>query len=98
VNSRAVKSSPKCRGCGLELEHQKKGEAIMAKPSVSLVKEWKVVYESDEVRVEAGTAVFREDYYKVIPTSGRSKLFYGESAWSDAQRMASDLDFQAIFI
>ena len=39
----------------------------MAKPSVSLVKEWEVIYESDEVRLEVGTAVFAEDYWKVIP-------------------------------
>jgi len=70
----------------------------MAKPSVSLVKEWEVVYESDEVRLEVGTAVFDEDYWKVIPAVGKPKYFYGESAWSDSRRIAGDIDFQVHFI
>lgn len=67
----------------------------MAKPSVTAVKEWEVEYESDLVRVEVGTAEFPDDYWKVIPAGGKPKYFYGESAWSDARRMASDLDFGA---
>lgn len=67
----------------------------MAKPSVTAVKEWEEVFSSDLVRVEVGTAEFPEDYWKVIPAGGKPKYFYGESAWSDARRMASDLDFQA---
>lgn len=67
----------------------------MTRPSVSSVSEWQVVYDSDLVRVEVGTAEFSEDYWKVIPTNGKPKYFYGESAWMDARRMASDLDFGA---
>jgi hypothetical protein len=67
----------------------------MTKPSISSVSEWETVYDSDLVRVEVGTAEFPEDYWKVIPTNGKPKYFYGESAWSDARRMASDLDFGA---
>jgi hypothetical protein len=82
----------------LNVINNKKGEAIMAKPSVSLVKEWEVIYESDEVRLEVGTAVFAEDYWKVIPAGGKPKYFYGESAWSDSRRIAGDIDFQVHFI
>jgi len=67
----------------------------MAKPSVSAVKDWEVAYDSDLVRVEVGTAEFAEDYWKVIPAGEKPKYFYGESAWSDARRLASDLDFGA---
>lgn len=69
----------------------------MARPSISMVKEWGVAYNSDLVVVESGTAVFNEDYWRVTPGGQRPKYFYGESAWSDAQRMASDIDFQVHF-
>ncbi len=67
----------------------------MARPSVSSVSEWEVVYDSDLVRVEVGTAEFPEDYWRVIPAGEKPKYFYGESAWMDARRIASDLDFEA---
>jgi hypothetical protein len=67
----------------------------MARPSVSQVSEWEEVFSSDLVRVEVGTAEFPEDYWKVIPAGEKPKYFYGESAWSDARRMAADLDFSA---
>ena len=67
----------------------------MAKPSVSAVKSWETLYDSEEVKVEVGTAEFPEDYWRVTPTGERPKYFYGESAWSDAKRMAADLDFGA---
>lgn len=67
----------------------------MGKPSVSAVKGWETVFDSDLVRVEAGTAEFSGDYWKVTPAGDRPKYFYGESAWSDAQRCAADLDFSA---
>jgi hypothetical protein len=69
----------------------------MAKPSVSMVKEWTIAYDSDLVVVENGTAVFSEDYWKVTLEGQRPKYFYGESAWSDAQRMASDVDGYVYF-
>lgn len=65
----------------------------MPKPSVNAVKEWEVVFESEIVRVEVGTAEFPEDYWKVIPAGQKPKYFYGELAWSDSRRFASDLDF-----
>jgi hypothetical protein len=68
----------------------------MARPSVSVVKDWQVVYSSAEVEVRVGSAVFQQDYWLVIDKkSKKKKYFYGESAWSSAQRFASDLDFGA---
>lgn len=69
------------------------GESQMAKPSVNAVKEWELVFESDLVKVEVGTAEFPEDYWRVIPAGGKPKYFYGETAWSDSQRYAGDIDF-----
>lgn len=68
----------------------------MAKPSVSSVKEWEVVYDSDLVELAVGTAEFPEDYWRMKNVaSGKVKYFYGETAWSDSRREASDLDFGA---
>jgi len=68
----------------------------MEKPSVSLVKDWYVVYSSAEVEVGVGSAVFEQDYWYVLDKkSKKRKYFYGESAWSDARRIAADLDFGA---
>jgi hypothetical protein len=66
----------------------------MSRPSVSTVRNWYVLFDSDKVRVESE---FPEGgaWFKVVPAGGKVKYFYGESAWSDAQRMASDLDFAA---
>jgi hypothetical protein len=71
----------------------------MGKPSVSLVKEWEVVYDSDLVSVSVGTAVFDEDYWLLLDkATGKKKYFYGETAWSDSRRHASDLDFGALSV
>lgn len=73
----------------------------MAKPSITTVKNWYPVYHSELVKVEHGTVEyqgFEADYYRVTPakpTGVRTKAFFGETAWSDAQRYASDVDFQA---
>jgi hypothetical protein len=68
----------------------------MRKPSVSLVKNWWVAYDSDLVELAVGTAVFEQDYWRMTnKTNGKKKYFYGESAWSDSRREASDLDFAA---
>lgn len=69
----------------------------MAKPSVSAVKDWKVAYDSDLIKVEAGTAVFHHDYWRITnKATGKKKYFYGELAWQNAHREASDIDFQAL--
>jgi hypothetical protein len=68
----------------------------MAKPSVSLVKEWTVAYNSDLVEVSYGTAVFEQDYWKVRnKVTKKVTYFYGESAWMNARRIAADTDFGA---
>ncbi len=68
----------------------------MAKPSVSAVKEWDTVYASDLVELAVGTAVFDEDYWRMTNlATGKKKYFYGEMAWADSRREASDLDFGA---
>lgn len=68
----------------------------MAKPSVSLVKEWTVVYDSELVELATGSAVFSEDYWRMTnKTTRKVKYFYGEMAWADSQREASDVDFMA---
>jgi hypothetical protein len=65
----------------------------MAKPSISLVKDWWVAYESDLVSLSMGSAVFDGDYWRLInKTTNKKKYFYGESAWADSRREASDLD------
>lgn len=70
----------------------------MSKPSVSAVKSWEVVYRSDLVQLEVGSAVFDGDYWRLTNfKNGKKKYFYGESAWSNSKREASDLDFQALF-
>lgn len=75
------------------LKTRKTRKTKLSKPSVNAVSEWEVVFESELVRVEVGTAEFPEDYWKVIPAKGKPKYFYGELAWSDSRRFASDLDF-----
>lgn len=64
----------------------------MAKPSVSLVKEWELAEETDDFVIHTGTAVFEGDYYKVSTSDGKTKLFYGETSWSDAERYAHDYE------
>lgn len=68
----------------------------MAKPSVTKVKDWYVAYDSDLVQLSVGTAVFEQDYWRLLnKVTGKKKYFYGESAWSNSRREASDLDFGA---
>jgi hypothetical protein len=67
----------------------------MTKPSITAVKEWELAYESEMVRIESGTAVFDEDYWKVVPAGKKATYFYGETAHMDSVRFASDIDFNA---
>lgn len=69
----------------------------MAKPSISLVKVWDYVDGTDVYSIHSGTAVFEDDYYKVTLSNGKPKYFYGETAWSDAQRYAYDAEMKAIY-
>lgn len=68
----------------------------MAKPSITAVKHWEVVYDSDLVELAVGTAEFPEDYWRMTNhETGKKKYFYGEMAWADSRREASDIDFGA---
>lgn len=68
----------------------------MSKPSIKLVKNWDVVYDSDLVQLATGSAEFYEDYWRLINKSNRkTSYYYGETAWQDSRRDASDLDFKA---
>jgi hypothetical protein len=68
----------------------------MPKPSVSSVKHWEVVYDSDLVQVAVGTAVFHQDYWMLKnKITNKKKYFYGEMAWANSRREASDIDFGA---
>lgn len=69
----------------------------MAKPSVNLVKEWELEDDTDDYTIHSGTAVFEGDYYKVSTSDGKKKLFYGETAWSDAQRYAHDYEMSVLY-
>ena len=69
----------------------------MSKPSVNWVKEWTVEDETDTFTIYSGTAVFDGDYYKVITSDGKEKLFYGETAWSDASRHAHDYELTVLY-
>ena len=72
------------------------------RPSVKSVSKWEVTYwdsidshwsgGSREVKVENGYPY--PDFYRVTYTVDgvkKSKLFYGESAWSDTERFVHDL-------
>ncbi len=68
----------------------------MSKPSVALVKDWDVDYTSDLVELAMGSAVFDADYWRMTNlATGKKKYYYGETAWSDSRREASDIDFGA---
>jgi hypothetical protein len=69
----------------------------MAKPSVSLVKSWEIDDETDTYKIEVGTAVFSDDYFRVTLSNGKTKLFYGEMAWADAKRYAQDFELTVIY-
>jgi len=65
----------------------------MSKPSIKQVAQWFTVYDSDYVLVQKGTVHFEDDYWMVQDRSSNKKRYlYGESAWSDAARLASDID------
>jgi hypothetical protein len=74
----------------------------MAKrPSVSVIKYWDNMYESDLVKVEMGTTPFdgfNFEIWRVKPTASAGKppkTFFGESAWMQARSYAADIDFGA---
>jgi hypothetical protein len=65
---------------------------LSKKPKASEYKNWHEVYSSDKVEVFQNLDVY--DYYQ-LKADGITKYFFGESAWMNVQRVASDYDFQA---
>lgn len=70
----------------------------MAKPSVTKVKSWDLQDETDTYSIYVGTAVFEDDYFKVITSDKKTKYFYGEMAWSDAERYAYDYEMTVLYV
>ena len=70
---------------------------VSKKPLASSTK-WDAIFENDGVIVYESDKYF--DFYKVAPKNGgKSKTFFGETAWMDTQRYAVDeSDFSAYSI
>ena len=70
------------------------------KPSVSQVKEWVenefIGNSAAKVYFASASSCLDDDFYKVVG-GGKTKYFYGETAWQDAQRLASYIYFQVQF-
>ena len=66
------------------------------KPAVSQVKKWVENEFISNSAAKVFVADIDEDFYKVVG-AGKTKYFYGETAWQDAQRLASDIYFQVQF-
>ena len=61
--------------------------------------QWEVRYESELVKVEVASVKGFEDHWLVRDkTTTKQRKFTGETAWSDAERFASDVDFMAVVI
>jgi hypothetical protein len=68
-------------------------EIAFSKPSVGSTT-WRRIFHNDGVEVYEAEKYY--DYYKVVPKNGRSKYFFGEQAYMNAQRFAIDKsDFSA---
>jgi len=68
---------------------------IYTRPKVSEVKDWYELFQSEKVGVHTAIDPLC-DFYKVTAAGQRPKYFFGETAWMDAQRHASDIDFSAV--
>jgi hypothetical protein len=74
------------------------------RPTLADVKDWRDVtrdVHEGAVKVEAGTLNYQgvdwsEGAWRITDKhTGKRKVFYGETAWSDAERLADDLMFEA---
>jgi hypothetical protein len=61
----------------------------MRKPKVSEVNFWDTIHYSEYATVYEARNI--PDFFKVVPAAGRSKLFYGETAWMKARIFVVDL-------
>ena len=44
---------------------------------------------------EGTDGAYESDFWRVTPAGRGARKFFGETAWSDAQRVAGDIDFDA---
>ncbi len=59
------------------------------KPKVSEVTSWTRFFHQSGISVYEADNFY--DYYKVVPSNGKARYFFGETAWMKAQRYAVDL-------
>lgn len=59
------------------------------KPKVSEVTSWTRFFHTNNISVYEADNFY--DYYKVVPSQGKPKYFFGETAWMKAQNYAVDL-------
>lgn len=62
----------------------------LVKPKVSEVRYWNTIAELSNKVCTVSTANIDDFFFKVTGKGVRTKYFYGENAWSDSQRYASD--------
>lgn len=66
------------------------------KPKVGQVKKWIENEFIGNSVAKVFVADIDEDFYKVVG-GGKTKYFYGETAWQDAQRLAGDIHSKVLF-
>ncbi len=66
----------------------------LSKPKVSDVKHWDIVMELSNSIANVYTADIDDFFFKVTGKGVKTKYFYGETAWQDSQRYASDAYFK----
>lgn len=74
-----------------------KFESGLVKVEVAYVYLVNTIGSTYEICDEDTHGAFQTDFYRVTNVrTNKKKVFYGEVAWMDAQRLASDLDFSAM--
>lgn len=66
----------------------------LTKPKVSQVGHWNIVTELCNSIANVYTADIDDFFFKVSGKKVKTKYFYGETAWQDSQRYASDAYFK----
>lgn len=62
----------------------------LCKPKVADVKEWVFYPELSNDEAEVCSADIDDFFIRVKTLSGKTKYFYGETAWQDSRRCADD--------
>lgn len=63
----------------------------LTKPKVSEVRYWNEIAELSNSVATVSTANIDDFFFKVTGKGVKVKYFYGENAWADSQRYASDV-------